>query len=103
MSKICSDCNAENVDEAKFCRKCGKDSFNTEDNSNIEIMISTTSEKSEEKKSGIQMKTSTNRSTNNDDGNFFFDYKNEPKFLFLVSFWLSFFATLILLEQQGII
>ena len=24
MSKACSNCNAENVDEAKFCRNCGK-------------------------------------------------------------------------------
>jgi len=23
MSKICTNCNAENIDEAKFCRKCG--------------------------------------------------------------------------------
>lgn len=23
MSKLCSNCNAENIDEAKFCRKCG--------------------------------------------------------------------------------
>jgi len=27
MSKICSSCNAENVDEANFCRKCGSQDF----------------------------------------------------------------------------
>ena len=28
MSKICTSCNAENVDEAKFCRRCGNMDFN---------------------------------------------------------------------------
>ena len=27
MSNICTSCNAENVDEAKFCRKCGSNIF----------------------------------------------------------------------------
>lgn len=30
MSKICSNCNAKNLDEAKFCRKCGKQDFTVE-------------------------------------------------------------------------
>ena len=30
MSKICSSCGAESPDEAKFCRKCGKQSFSNE-------------------------------------------------------------------------
>jgi ribosomal protein L40E len=31
MSKICNSCNAENVDEAKFCRKCGGHNFQYRD------------------------------------------------------------------------
>ena len=27
MSKTCSSCRAESIDEAKFCRKCGKQEF----------------------------------------------------------------------------
>ena len=27
MSKICTNCNSKNPDEAKFCRKCGKQDF----------------------------------------------------------------------------
>ncbi len=27
MNKVCSSCNAVNVNEAKFCRKCGKQNF----------------------------------------------------------------------------
>ncbi len=30
MSKICTNCNAKNPDEAKFCRKCGKQDFTVE-------------------------------------------------------------------------
>jgi len=32
MSKICTNCNAENIDEAKFCRKCGNQNFMTLNN-----------------------------------------------------------------------
>ncbi len=45
MSKACSNCNAENVDEAKFCRNCGTSSFQVQEydnevherNDNLEI------------------------------------------------------------------
>ncbi len=30
MSKVCSNCNTENVDEAKFCRKCGESFLKSE-------------------------------------------------------------------------
>jgi len=30
MSKICTNCETENVDEAKFCRQCGKQDFKNE-------------------------------------------------------------------------
>ncbi len=33
MSKICNECNTENVDEAKFCRKCGKKNFQIQEDS----------------------------------------------------------------------
>lgn len=36
MSKICTSCNTENIDEAKFCRKCGKDNFQKQ-NTDIDI------------------------------------------------------------------
>jgi len=29
MSRVCSSCNAENVDEAKFCRQCGSSKFDS--------------------------------------------------------------------------
>lgn len=32
MSKICSSCGAENIDEAQFCRKCGKQGFQIQEN-----------------------------------------------------------------------
>ena len=32
MSKICTSCNAENIDEAKFCRKCGSKNFQNRTN-----------------------------------------------------------------------
>lgn len=31
MSKVCTNCNAENLEEAKFCRKCGKTYFNNKE------------------------------------------------------------------------
>ena len=31
MSKICNSCTTENVDEAKFCRKCGNPNFQTQE------------------------------------------------------------------------
>lgn len=45
MSKICNECNDENVDEAKFCRKCGTSIFQAQEydnevhkrNDNLEI------------------------------------------------------------------
>ena len=43
MSKVCSNCNVENVDEAKFCRKCGKNKFNTSD-IDRNIVVSSTKE-----------------------------------------------------------
>lgn len=38
MSKICTSCNAENVDEAKFCRKCGRQNFKESDISSTNSM-----------------------------------------------------------------
>lgn len=103
MSKICKNCDSENLDDAKFCRKCGKDDFNIEDKKNSEIIIAKNLEKQQENKSNVTMDTSVDENMNYDNGNFFFDSRDEPKFLFLISFWLSFFAALILLEQQGIL
>jgi len=35
MSKVCSNCNTENVDEAKFCRKCGESFLKSEQKEKI--------------------------------------------------------------------
>ena len=43
MSKICNSCTTENVDEAKFCRKCGKNKFNTSE-TDRSIVVSLTEE-----------------------------------------------------------
>lgn len=99
MSKICKSCSTENVNEAKFCRKCGEKVFDKKEKESFEILAS--GDKADKSHEEQKMKYSDEIIIN--DKNFFFDSKNEPKFLFLIPLWLSFFALLIILEQQGVI
>jgi len=58
MSKFCSNCYTENIDEAKFCRKCGKQDFTLEDNSiknNVNVNKSQDEQKVSEKLSSKEI------------------------------------------------
>jgi hypothetical protein len=95
MSKVCSSCGAENVDEAKFCRKCGKQKFeNNEEGFQKEVVVNSKSENT--------TTVSTTQTEVNDFKSYFFEPNNEPTLLFVSIFWSSLFAVLIFLEQHGI-
>ena len=90
MSRVCSSCETENVDEAKFCRKCGGKIFKEEHQSkNVAInskfkLDDASSEIKEENVSNVNI----------------FDARNEPSLLFVGIFWPLFFATLIMIEHH---
>ena len=56
MSKICSSCNAENVDEAKFCRNCGSNTFILEEEKKKAVSFSENFKKDYENNSNIIQK-----------------------------------------------